>query len=141
MLKSFNIFMAYLIACIFTAVCVALTYYLPQMAADVEVSSKKIIDMIMVVVACLIIFSSPLTLIFGLFAYFKKISSPYFYMLYGVFAIMVTLAFIPGLQGIKGDENSLWVPFVGVISAAACGLYILVFVNPTTLAKTSTSLI
>lgn len=121
MLKSFNIFMAYLIACIFTSVCVALTYYLPQMAAGVEVNSKKIIEMIMVVVACLVIFPSPLTLVFGLFAFFKKISSPYFYMLYGVFAIMITLAFIPGLQGVKGDENSLWVPFVGVIAAGGAG--------------------
>lgn len=113
--------MAYLIACIFTSVCVALTYYLPQMAAGVEVNSKKIIEMIMVVVACLVIFPSPLTLVFGLFAFFKKISSPYFYMLYGVFAIMITLAFIPGLQGVKGDENSLWVPFVGVIAAGGAG--------------------
>uniref|UniRef100_A0A2A4Z4I7 Uncharacterized protein n=1 Tax=OCS116 cluster bacterium TaxID=2030921 RepID=A0A2A4Z4I7_9PROT len=121
MLKAFNIFMAYLIGCIFTAVCVALTYYLPQMAAAAEITSKNIVDMILVVTASIIIFSSPLTLIFGLFAYFKKIDSPYFYMTAGFFAIMTTLAFIPGLQGVEGDQDSLWVPFVGVIAAAAAG--------------------
>lgn len=121
MLKSLNILMAYLIGCIFTAICVALTYYLPQMAAGVDITSKHYVDMIMVVTVSTIIFSSPITLIFGLFAYFKKIDSPYFYMTAGFFAIMVTLAFIPGLQGVEGDENSLWVPFVGVVAAAAAG--------------------
>lgn len=121
MLKSLNIFMAYLIACIFTSICVALTYYLPQMAAGAEITSKKIVDMIMVVTVSIFIFSSPITLIFGLFAYFKKIDSPYFYMTAGFFSIMTTLAFIPGLQGVKGDQASLWVPFVGVIAAAGAG--------------------
>lgn len=121
MLKSLNIFMAYLIACIFISICVSLTYYLPQMAANAEVNSKKIVDMIMVVTVSIIIFPSPLTLIFGLFGFFKKIQSPYYYMTCGVFLLMVTLAFIPGLQGIEGDQASLWVPFIGVITAAGAG--------------------
>ncbi|MBL1419663.1 MAG: hypothetical protein COC24_004055 [Alphaproteobacteria bacterium] len=121
MLKALNIVMAYLIGCIFTAICVALTYYLPQVSTGTELDSKNMVDMIMVVIVSLVIFPSPLTLIFGLFAYFKKIQSPYFYMLYGVFAIMITLAFIPGLQGVEGDDASLWVPFIGVVTNALAG--------------------
>lgn len=120
-LKSLNVFMAFIIACIFTSVCVALTYYLPQMASGIEVETKDIVDMILVVAASIVIFSSPIILVFGVFAFFKKIDSPYFYMTAGFFSIMVTLAFIPGLQGVKGDDKSLWVPFVGVIAAALAG--------------------
>lgn len=114
--------MAYIIAVIFTAVCVALTFYLPQYGdAAPEVSNKAIVDMIIIVSVSIFIFSSPITLIMGLLAYFKKITSPSFYAIAGVFAIMATLMFIPGLQGVKGDEQSLWVPFMGVIAAAFAG--------------------
>ena len=127
-LKTFNVAMAYLIAVIFCAVCVALTYFLPQKASGVEVDTKLIVDMITVVSVSIIIFSSPLVLILGLFAFFKKIDSKYYYMVCGLCVRLLTLFFLPGLLGVKGDEASLWVPFVGMI-AAACSGYIFWFLT------------
>lgn len=120
-LKSINVFMAYLIATMFTAVCIAVTYYWPQISSKAAFDTKSLVDMVVVVTVSIAIFSSPITLAAGLFAFFKKIDSPYFFVFAGIFAIMTTLAFIPGLAGVDGDETALWIPFMAVLAASLAG--------------------
>lgn len=120
-LKSINVLVAYLVTVLFTAICVALTYYWPQISTGADLNFKDISDMVAVVVVSLVVFASPVTLIMGLLAYFKKINSPSFYVIAGVFSVMAMLMFVPGLQGVEGDENSLWVPFMGVLGAGLAG--------------------
>lgn len=120
-LKSINVFMAYLIACIFTSLCIAVTYYWPQIFAPEAFETKLLVDMVVVVSVSIAIFSSPITLIAGLFAFFKKINSRYYYIFAAIFAIMTTLAFIPGLAGVKGDDAALWIPFAAVVAASIAG--------------------
>ncbi len=122
LLKSINIIMAYAISAIFIATCLAITYYWPQMIdPQLEVSNQMIIKMILAALVGLVIFSSPIVVIMGIFALIKSIISPFYYMAIGVFAIMVFIAFTPGFQSLKGVEAGFWVPFYGVIFGAIAG--------------------
>lgn len=120
-LKSINVIMAYLIACFFTAICVVLTFYLPQMPdASGEINNQLIVRVIFAFGLGLMFFSSPLTLIAGLFAYFKKIISPAYYVVCGLFSIMITLGFTEIFQGIEGYEGE-FVPLVAFVASGAAG--------------------
>lgn len=114
--------MAYLIACLFTSTCMVLSYYLPQMADGSDISRKLIVQVIVAFSIGIIFFSSPLTLVAGIFAFVKKINSPVFYVAIGLSSIMITLGFTQIFQGIEGYEGE-WVPLVGFLAASAAGYF------------------
>lgn len=113
--------MAFIVASLFVAICIALTLYLPQLAdTSQQVTGqfifKRIISFTVIIMFC----SLPIVLILGIFAYFKKITTPSFYALVGLFSIMIALGFVEIFQGIK-DSDGEWVPFVAFVAAGMAG--------------------